>query len=151
MLVVKWRCRFCVPRRGSLPGVKDSCEISIWKVSCEGTYEEPGETAEPTESESSSMKLWLFSQFNGQIHIGPGSMVMLDSGHGKVFHGIYRAGTAKLAFEKAKVLNIDELLEEMEKKTNALNELGRKRYRLMDELEVVRCQMECIDPTVRVA
>jgi hypothetical protein len=74
-----------------------------------------------------------------------------DSGNGKGFHGTYRAGTARLAFEKVKVLNVDELLAEMEKKTAALNELGRKRYRLMDELEVVKCQMECIDPSVRVA
>ena len=90
-------------------------------------------------------------QFNGQIQVGPGDMVMLDSGNGKVFHGTYRAGTARLAFEKVKVLNADELLAEMEKKADALNELGRKRYRLMDELEVVKCQMECIDPSVRVA
>ena len=53
---------------------------------------------------------------------------MLDSGNGKVFHGTYRAGTARLAFEKVKVLNVDELLAEMEKKADALNELGRKRY-----------------------
>ena len=52
---------FCGLRRGSLPGVKDSCEISIWKVSCDGTMDEPEvEAAESAEPGSGMMKLWLF-------------------------------------------------------------------------------------------
>ena len=62
VLVSSQNAAFCGLRCGSLPGVKDSCEISIWKVSCDGTMDEPEvEAAESAEPGSGMMKLWLFS------------------------------------------------------------------------------------------
>ena len=65
VLVIKLSERhaaFCGLRRGSLPGVKNVAEISIWKVSCASTMDKPADSAEPAaEPESGMMKLWLFS------------------------------------------------------------------------------------------
>lgn len=59
-------------RRGSLPAVKDACQMSIWKVSCKVSMNEasPPDAAkaelDPTDG---TIKLWLFSSVSEEFQL----------------------------------------------------------------------------------
>lgn len=55
-------------------------------------------------------------------------------------------GKASLGFEMMKIVDLSSLLEELNRKNTAWQELNRKRYALMDELAILKSQMEAIDP-----
>lgn len=72
--------------------------------------------------------------------------VSLIGAGSSTFHGSYQMGKASLGFEMMKIVDLSSLLEELNRKNTAWQELNRKRYALMDELAILKSQMEAIDP-----
>lgn len=89
-------------------------------------------------------------QFDGEIKFDGKGSVSLESAGLSSFHGSYQMGKASLGFEMMKIIDLSSLLEELNRKNTAWNELARKRSGLMDELALLKCQMEAIDPTTPV-